>query len=136
MKPFPNLENPPLLGYPAERPGSTLSYNNNIFSINGAPCTGHYIFVVLTSTNPFGATFQDHNGLDVDVYLHTAFHHDDLALGQPVNYAGTLDFMNGQLTSWSNHSGHYRPDAIFRDQAPTAFNVPLFRVVLNDGTLA
>ena len=44
------------------------------------------------------------------VYLHNRFRHPPLADGKAVIYAGEACFHNGQLQSWSNASGHYRPD--------------------------
>jgi hypothetical protein len=44
--------------------------------------------------------------------------HIDLSRGNPVDYAGEVDFtQKGELRSWSNNSGHYRPDANLANQA-------------------
>lgn len=136
MQQFRNLQRPLVPNYATTSPGDLLSVHGNIFRIGNANCDGHYIYVVLPCNNPFGGNFSDHNGNEIDVHVSKMHHHDDLARGLPVNYAGTLDFDNGVLTEWSNHSGHYQPFAIYRDQAPTAFDSRLFAAVTNDGSLA
>ena len=37
--------------------------------------------------------------------------HVDIAHGADVKYAGTMNFSNGKLQSWTNDSGHYLPNA-------------------------
>lgn len=132
---FSNLSVPLVPNYDQNDRGDLLLVHGNIFRIRNTLCNGHYLYVALPSNNPF-VEFRDYGGNGLEVYVSMDKHHDDLALGGPVSYAGTLDFENGQLTEWSNHSGHYQPFAICRDQAPTAFDVQLFAVVVNGGSLA
>lgn len=51
--------------------------------------------------------------------------HIHLSRGKSVDYAGTLHFgrraNSGQLRSWTNNSGHYRPTRGYASQA----NLPL-----------
>jgi hypothetical protein len=117
--------------------GSALSYDSEhaTFVIGDVVCEGHYLFVVLPSKNPFEA-FVNHHGESIQLRVAQDNHHDDLANGEPVLYAGTVDFVAGALTKWNNHSGHYKPEAVHRDQAPTAFLSEFFQVVQNDGSPA
>jgi hypothetical protein len=128
---FVNLQ--PAQAYDAHDRGTSLAFHNNQWRTSGVLCHGHYVFVVLPSTNPFD-DLSDHNDSVIEVYVSTRLHHDDLALGNSVHYAGTVDFNQGVIVKWSNHSGHYQPYAIFRDQAPRDFDTTLFEVVLNDGS--
>lgn len=49
----------------------------------------------------------------VKIYVHRYGGHLDIARGQPVQYAGEVQFSGrtnrGQLRWWNNQSGHYRP---------------------------
>lgn len=128
---FVNLE--PAQAYHANNRGTALDFDGNRWRTSHNLCHGHYVFVVLSSTNPFDI-LSDHNDAKIEVYVSQTLHHDDLALGNAVHYAGTVDFDGGAIVKWSNHSGHYQPYAIFRDQAPRDFDTDRFEVVLNDGS--
>ncbi len=54
--------------------------------------------------------------------------HLNFARGKPVDYAGSISFgrnvsSRGQIRSWTNNSGHYRPSSNNANQA----NLPLNR---------
>jgi hypothetical protein len=135
---FPNLQ-PPLVPLydPNNRGGELQCDNTGQWNVNGQACNGHYTYVVLApGVNPFQQTYSNRFGEQVAVWVSPNLHHDDLALGAPVFFAGTLDFAQGVLTSWSNHSGHYQPESIWCDQAPRDFSIMLYRQVQNDGSLA
>jgi hypothetical protein len=140
MKLFPNLQPRKKLisnqePYDPNDRGSELGIKGTggsaYYATNDERCHGHYTYVVLPSTNPF-AHFKDHHGSAVEVWVSRTLHHDDLAVGMPVHYAGTLDFDQGTLMQWNNHSGHYQPDGVYMDQAPRQFNTSLFVVVYRD----
>lgn len=55
------------------------------------------------------------------IYIHCYGGHIDIARGQPVQYAGEVQFSGrtnrGKLRWWNNQSGHYQPTKHYATQA-------------------
>jgi len=98
-------------------------------SENGKPLDnpephGDYVFAIKASDPKTvlvgkhvlpGATPQPHDNLAVEG-------HSSITHGENALYAGTAWFNKGILKSWSNDSGHYRPNAHARHSALTSDN--------------
>ncbi len=88
----------------------------------GERLSGKFNFITTNSEeslkNPFLNTVTSHSGNQIDLYIDPILHHDNIASGKPVTYAGTVDFSNGMVINWDNKSGHYQPFAIYSDQSP------------------
>jgi hypothetical protein len=114
--------------------GSELSVdiNGRFSEQGGAFCEGVYIYVAL-QTNPFLPPMEDHLGrpLVVRVTKDREVNHAMLAQGRNVCYAGTVEFAHGVIGHWCNGSGHYEPDGIYCDQAPSVFPLRLFGWIVN-----
>jgi len=87
--------------------------------------SGLYQFIVTTDHKVFLTPDSSPSG------------HADLARGEDLNYAGELRFTSsrnnrGQLTEWSNRSGHYKPDPSYNylatDAIPELLSVPFHAV--------
>jgi hypothetical protein len=72
-------------------------YTFNLAGTKRRTASGKYNFVTLTG----------------NIYLHRYGRHVDIARGDPVQYAGEVQFSGrtnrGQLRRWNNQSGHYQP---------------------------
>ncbi|MED7789632.1 hypothetical protein [Francisella sp. 19X1-34] len=88
----------------------------------GEKLSGKFNFITINSKespqNPFLNSIISHSGHKVDLYIDPILHHDNIASGKAVTYAGTVEFDNGMVVSWDNKSGHYQPLARFSDQSP------------------
>lgn len=64
----------------------------------GWTAKGEYVYVVTTDNK-------------VIIAQSSKAGHVDISHGADVKYAGTMQFSNGKLQSWTNDSGHYQPSA-------------------------
>jgi len=76
-----------------------LSKNGNLYSLGGELANGTFDFVVQEGEIIVG------NG------------HPALSNGGRVTYAGGMSLVDGEITNWTNASGHFRPAAAFAPNA-------------------
>lgn len=123
---FPNLE-----GDGGSFPGDSI-YKMDIDAIksgkpNGNPFSKNEVF--RTSTGNADNLPVEVDGKDEGKFIFAkrdgvlnigkgpGIHHNDLASGKSVEYAGTIEYIKGVISKWTNNSGHYQPGVKWVDQA-------------------
>jgi hypothetical protein len=104
--------------YPNLHPGAIEPVNpTNIFRLNSFADQYRLHQVNSHGVNVPNQQYNFVRTREGEMLLHNRYRHPSIAEGKQVLYAGEISFNNGQLSWWSNGSGHYQPSADDAQQA-------------------